>query len=437
MNIIYHYFYTPIYILSVLIWIANDLYLKNFYANWLTGKLSDFTSLFVFPIFLAILIKSLDIFNYWRIKALFLFSLGFTIILFISINVNQAFNTAFTKFFWGERAKGYADFSDLICLISIPLSYLYFNKQYKNFNERLISKQALIKFKAIFMTLLLGFACLNTSRPQQPFRSDLETLIIFDLSRYGESADTIFFSEPSPQFSSASGLKTFFQWKYMGYYLGDNPNLANSADKCAESYYEKDFLWKYGGTFKGYKLYIYKKNDKTKNQYKNAIFLYSMFSPETIQELFLDLPSGDFLWLVTLVFENKSACKETEVEFFPENEVAIKVNGQIQSRKQQSRNLENVDTILGLAASAKDYTFNTYFKIENNLNQVDFKQPLHNSIFPANEDVTFSWDYQYHSIARSNVSTICETNTPEERKSLPGKFLGYNLEISKNVNFSN
>jgi hypothetical protein len=46
-------FTQPGFLVALMLLIANDLYLKDHYANWLTGKLSDFSGLYVFTQFVA------------------------------------------------------------------------------------------------------------------------------------------------------------------------------------------------------------------------------------------------------------------------------------------------------------------------------------------------------------------------------------------------
>ena len=48
----------PIFIVCLLTLLLNDFYLKQTFSNQLTGKLSDFTGLIVFPIFIACLIPT-------------------------------------------------------------------------------------------------------------------------------------------------------------------------------------------------------------------------------------------------------------------------------------------------------------------------------------------------------------------------------------------
>src|SRR6476659_2500678 len=44
----------PVFILSISLLLVNDLYLKQEFQNWLTGKLSDFAGLFAFSVFVVV-----------------------------------------------------------------------------------------------------------------------------------------------------------------------------------------------------------------------------------------------------------------------------------------------------------------------------------------------------------------------------------------------
>lgn len=50
--------FAPIFLVSLLVLLTNDFYLKQTYSNQLTGKLSDFAGLIVFPVFVAYIIPS-------------------------------------------------------------------------------------------------------------------------------------------------------------------------------------------------------------------------------------------------------------------------------------------------------------------------------------------------------------------------------------------
>ncbi len=68
--------YHPIFIVSLILLILNDNFLKYEYHNWLTGKLSDFSGLIVLPIFLSLLFPkhsrfsvpiSAILFSFWKL----------------------------------------------------------------------------------------------------------------------------------------------------------------------------------------------------------------------------------------------------------------------------------------------------------------------------------------------------------------------------------
>ena len=50
----------PVFVISVILLSLNDFYWKYEYGNWLTGKLSDFAGLVVFPIFLTEVFKKIS-----------------------------------------------------------------------------------------------------------------------------------------------------------------------------------------------------------------------------------------------------------------------------------------------------------------------------------------------------------------------------------------
>src|SRR5688572_12522313 len=50
----------PAFIISLIVLLLNDFYWKHEYGNWLTGKLSDFAGLIVFPIFLGEVFKRIS-----------------------------------------------------------------------------------------------------------------------------------------------------------------------------------------------------------------------------------------------------------------------------------------------------------------------------------------------------------------------------------------
>ncbi|MNQ45235.1 hypothetical protein D3C85_590130 [compost metagenome] len=132
------------FILGLFILLLNDFYLKNLYGNWLTGKLSDFAGLFIFPMFWAILFPhfknkiyfgTLIIFIYWKSE------LSNSIIEFIN----------HSNYFKIQRV---VDLSDLLALTILPISYLYNQKHEKFYIQ---------KIKPVFIVSLTSFAFMATS----------------------------------------------------------------------------------------------------------------------------------------------------------------------------------------------------------------------------------------------------------------------------------
>lgn len=107
----------PVFVLSIVLLIVNDFYLKSIYHNQLTGKLSDFAGLFAFPFFISSFYPKKSKLIHFLVAVLFVFwksELSQPIIYFLN---NIGFNL--------HRV---VDFSDNIALVSIIVSYFLFNK---------------------------------------------------------------------------------------------------------------------------------------------------------------------------------------------------------------------------------------------------------------------------------------------------------------------
>lgn len=137
-----------IFIISIIILIVNDIFLKSYYSNFFTGKLSDVAGLFAFPYFLSLLFPEKVKLNY----------LG-TAILFIlwKSEIIQPILVFFQSI--GIGLNRTIDYSDLVTLLILPISYLYWNS---NLNDYLTSK---INFKPIILSVC-SFAFIATSLPK-------------------------------------------------------------------------------------------------------------------------------------------------------------------------------------------------------------------------------------------------------------------------------
>ena len=103
------------FIIGLILLLLNDFYLKETYHNWVTGKLSDFAGLFIFPIFLTWILPS-------KIKANFILT-GFFFIFWksgLSTSLISGVNAIL-----GSSFHRVIDFSDLVALGILPFSYLY------------------------------------------------------------------------------------------------------------------------------------------------------------------------------------------------------------------------------------------------------------------------------------------------------------------------
>lgn len=129
----------PYFIVGLIVLLMNDFYLKYEYGNFITGKLSDFAGLLIFPMFVATIIPRLN-------KSISLLTgLGFILWklpLFTPVIdfINQySFVTVYRTI----------DYSDYIALCILPLSHYLINHQERysilNFDKiRSYSKYALL-----------------------------------------------------------------------------------------------------------------------------------------------------------------------------------------------------------------------------------------------------------------------------------------------------
>lgn len=133
------------FLIGLFLLLLNDLYLKETYHNWTTGKLSDFAGLFVFPIFLSSINNKRPLLNYY-----------FTFLFFVFWKSNLSTNSiAFVNDTIGTNFSRVIDYTDLVALFILPFSYWY----YMNSNELKITA-----FKPIVFGLSV-FSFFATSAP--------------------------------------------------------------------------------------------------------------------------------------------------------------------------------------------------------------------------------------------------------------------------------
>lgn len=113
---------SPFFIIGLITLILNDFYFKYEYGNFITGKLSDFAGLLIFPMFLATIISKL------KKSASLVTGIGFIIWkLPLFTPVIDALNQLLPV-----TIHRVIDYTDYIALLVLPLSHYLIN--YKNYN---------------------------------------------------------------------------------------------------------------------------------------------------------------------------------------------------------------------------------------------------------------------------------------------------------------
>lgn len=153
----------PIFILAVGLLLLNDFYLKYTYGNFLTGKLSDFVGLFLFPYFLSSLsIKRTKTF-YYGTAFLFLF--------WKSEFSQEIINWIRTM---GIGVNRVVDYSDLLALSILPFSFGYLQKQ-------LLIEKKISNYLIVPLGILSLFAIWATSLPHEKVVLNLSLNEVYEI----------------------------------------------------------------------------------------------------------------------------------------------------------------------------------------------------------------------------------------------------------------
>jgi hypothetical protein len=118
--------FSPFFLIGLFLLLLNDFYLKAEFHNFLTGKISDFAGLFVFPIFFSAFFPKRKLEIYISTGILFTFwKSSFSQSLIDSINSFEILRIGRT-----------IDSTDLFALLILPVSFFYFDylKDGKNTN---------------------------------------------------------------------------------------------------------------------------------------------------------------------------------------------------------------------------------------------------------------------------------------------------------------
>lgn len=133
----------PYFLNGLFLLVINDFYLKYEYSNFITGKLSDFAGLLIFPLFITYLIPKFK-------KSITLF-IGLGFIIWKTPLVTPIINFINQLLFIPIHRT--IDYTDYVALLILPFSYYLINC-YENKNDSLIRG----KFKALLTYSISIFA---------------------------------------------------------------------------------------------------------------------------------------------------------------------------------------------------------------------------------------------------------------------------------------
>ncbi len=151
---------SPGFILGLALLLLNDHWWKYEFHNIVTGKLSDFAGLFIFPMFFAVILPRIKKHIYWITTIGFIFwkspASEFLIEGWNSIGIFSVVRVI--------------DYTDLLALMMLPPSYLYY--------ERI--KKTTLQFNPIPVILISSFAFIATSQGSE--KIDYKKRYEFDYS---------------------------------------------------------------------------------------------------------------------------------------------------------------------------------------------------------------------------------------------------------------
>ncbi len=136
-----HILLSPLFLLGLCFLLLNDFVLKSQFHNFLTGKLSDFSGLFIFPVFFAVFFPK---------RKLLIYVLTIVLFVFWKSPFSQSLIDLWNSFQFFKIGRT-NDYTDLLALSVLPLSYFHFEKETQNQKTLSLNleKQILVNFVAL------------------------------------------------------------------------------------------------------------------------------------------------------------------------------------------------------------------------------------------------------------------------------------------------
>jgi hypothetical protein len=197
-------FWSPGFTVGLILLLFNDHYLKSTFHNFFTGKLSDVAGLFIFPIFFAVLLPKFKKHIYW------ITAIGF-------IFWKSPFSGSLIEI-WNSLGlftiKRVIDYSDLIALFILPVSYRYFEK----------NKSNEVRFTPIPVMIVAAFAFIATSKGPERIKVNYQHTFNFPLDTL---KSRLFFNDQ---------IKILDHYEYREKWQNLNSLEQNSIDSIAVQY---------------------------------------------------------------------------------------------------------------------------------------------------------------------------------------------------------
>ncbi len=138
------------FLLGLTILLANDFYFKPYFHNWVTGKLSDFSGLFIFPLFLS------SFFPKFKKTIFIMTGVGFV---FWKSPASQPFIDLWNA--WNLfPIQRVIDYTDLLALGVLPIALVFSNQR--------PALSLPFSFRPVLVSALCIFAFMATTRALTP-----------------------------------------------------------------------------------------------------------------------------------------------------------------------------------------------------------------------------------------------------------------------------
>ncbi len=142
---------SPLFLIGLFILLLDDFVLKAQFHNFLTGKLSDFAGLFIFPLFFS---------GFFPRRKVLIFTLTGFLFIFWKSPFSQSLIDLWNSLQF-LRIGRTIDYTDLLALLVLPLSYFYFKT--KTQKQKMFPLHFAKRVLASFVVLLSVFAFTATS----------------------------------------------------------------------------------------------------------------------------------------------------------------------------------------------------------------------------------------------------------------------------------